>query len=189
VDEPSVRRPAGCGICDGVAADYGPLVTREALDRVRNYIDIGVKEGATLAVDGRGFRMQGYENSFYIGGSLFDNVTPNMRIYKEEIFGPVLSVVRSENYEDALSLASNHEYGNGVAIFIRDGDTARDFIARVNVGMVGVNVPIPVPITYHPKSVIWTDDMVLPDGSLNLYARFMVAEGGAAAAAGGHAGT
>ena len=130
-------------------ADYGPLVTREALDRVRNYIDVGVKEGATLAVDGRGFRMQGYENGFYIGGSLFDNVMPNMRIYKEEIFGPVLSVVRSENYEDALSLASNHEYGNGVAIFTRDGDAARDFTARVNVGMVGVNVPIPVPIAYH----------------------------------------
>ena len=131
------------------AADYGPLVTRQALDRVRNYIDIGVKEGATLAVDGRGFRMQGYESGFYIGGSLFDNVTPNMRIYKEEIFGPVLSVVRSENYENALSLASNHEYGNGVAIFTRDGDAARDFTARVNVGMVGVNVPIPVPIAYH----------------------------------------
>jgi malonate-semialdehyde dehydrogenase (acetylating)/methylmalonate-semialdehyde dehydrogenase len=130
-------------------ADYGPLVTREALVRVRNYIDIGVKEGATLAVDGRGFRMQGYENGFYIGGSLFDNVAPDMRIYKEEIFGPVLSVVRSENYEDALSLASNHEYGNGVAILTRDGDAARDFSARVNVGMVGVNVPIPVPIAYH----------------------------------------
>jgi len=130
-------------------ADYGPLVTREALDRVRNYIDVGVKEGATLAVDGRGFRMQGYENGFYIGGSLFDNVMPNMRIYKEEIFGPVLSVVRSDNYEDALSLASDHEYGNGVAIFTRDGDAARDFAARVNVGMVGVNVPIPVPIAYH----------------------------------------
>lgn len=137
------------GPATDTAADYGPLVTREALDRVRNYIDIGVKEGATLAVDGRGFRMQGYENGFYIGGSLFDNVTPDMRIYKEEIFGPVLSVVRSENYEKALALASEHEYGNGVAIFTRDGDTARDFTARVNVGMVGVNVPIPVPIAYH----------------------------------------
>jgi malonate-semialdehyde dehydrogenase (acetylating)/methylmalonate-semialdehyde dehydrogenase len=131
------------------SADYGPLVTREALDRVRKYIEIGVKEGAMLAVDGRAFRMQGYENGFYIGASLFDHVAPNMRIYKEEIFGPVLSVVRSRNYEEALSLASNHEYGNGVAIFTRDGDTARDFAARVNVGMVGVNVPIPVPIAYH----------------------------------------
>ncbi len=131
------------------AADYGPLVTREALQRVRDYIDIGVKEGATLAVDGRGFRLQGYEDGFYIGGSLFDNVTPQMRIYKEEIFGPVLSVVRAARYEEALALATDHEYGNGVAIFTRDGDTARDFAARVEVGMVGVNVPIPVPIAYH----------------------------------------
>lgn len=130
-------------------ADYGPLVTREALERVRGYIDIGVKEGATLAVDGRGFTMQGYENGFYIGGSLFDHVTPEMRIYKEEIFGPVLSVVRANAYEDALALANDHLYGNGVAIFTRDGDAARDFASRVNVGMVGVNVPIPVPIAYH----------------------------------------
>jgi malonate-semialdehyde dehydrogenase (acetylating) / methylmalonate-semialdehyde dehydrogenase len=131
------------------AADYGPLVTRQALDRVRDYIDIGVKEGATLAVDGRGFTLQGYEKGFYIGGSLFDHVKPDMRIYKEEIFGPVLAVVRADQYEEALSLASDHEYGNGVAIFTRDGDAARDFASRVNVGMVGVNVPIPVPIAYH----------------------------------------
>ncbi|MDR3440512.1 CoA-acylating methylmalonate-semialdehyde dehydrogenase [Telmatospirillum sp.] len=130
-------------------ADYGPLVTRQALDRVRDYIDIGVKEGATLAVDGRGFTLQGHENGFYIGGSLFDNVTPEMRIYQEEIFGPVLSVVRTEQYEEALALASDHQYGNGVAIFTRDGDAARDFASRVNVGMVGINVPIPVPIAYH----------------------------------------
>jgi malonate-semialdehyde dehydrogenase (acetylating)/methylmalonate-semialdehyde dehydrogenase len=131
------------------AADYGPLVTKQALQRVQDYIDIGVKEGASLAVDGRGFRLQGYEDGFYIGGSLFDNVTTDMRIYKEEIFGPVLSVVRAGRYEEALALASDHEYGNGVAIFTRDGDTARDFASRVNVGMVGVNVPIPVPIAYH----------------------------------------
>jgi malonate-semialdehyde dehydrogenase (acetylating)/methylmalonate-semialdehyde dehydrogenase len=130
-------------------ADYGPLVTREALQRVTDYIGTGVKEGATLAVDGRGFRLQGYENGFYIGGSLFDAVTPTMRIYKEEIFGPVLSVVRAGRYEDALALATDHEYGNGVAIFTRDGDTARDFASRVEVGMVGINVPIPVPIAYH----------------------------------------
>jgi len=130
-------------------ADYGPLVTQQALERVRDYIDVGVKEGARLAVDGRGFTMQGYEKGFYIGGSLFDEVTPDMRIYKEEIFGPVLSVVRAASYEQALSLASNHEYGNGVAIFTNDGDTARDFAARVNVAMVGINVPIPVPIAYH----------------------------------------
>ena len=130
-------------------ADYGPLVTREALNRVRGYIDLGVKEGATLAVDGRGFRMQGYEDGFYIGGSLFDHVTRDMTIYKEEIFGPVLSVVRAGAFEEALALASDHEYGNGVAIFTRDGDAARDFAQRVNVGMVGINVPIPVPIAYH----------------------------------------
>jgi malonate-semialdehyde dehydrogenase (acetylating) / methylmalonate-semialdehyde dehydrogenase len=129
-------------------ADFGPLVTRAALDRVKNYVEIGIQEGATLAVDGRGFKMQGYENGFYMGGCLFDNVTKDMRIYKEEIFGPVLSVVRAHDYDEALRLPSDHEYGNGVAIFTRDGDAARDFAAKVNVGMVGVNVPIPVPAAY-----------------------------------------
>jgi malonate-semialdehyde dehydrogenase (acetylating)/methylmalonate-semialdehyde dehydrogenase len=131
------------------SADYGPLVTKAALQRVENYVEIGVQEGATLAVDGRGFKLQGYENGFYMGGCLFDNVTPDMRIYKEEIFGPVLSVVRAKDYAEALRLPSEHEYGNGVAIFTRDGDAARDFAAKVNVGMVGINVPIPVPIAYY----------------------------------------
>jgi malonate-semialdehyde dehydrogenase (acetylating)/methylmalonate-semialdehyde dehydrogenase len=131
------------------SADFGPLVTREALNRVRNYVEIGIKEGAKLAVDGRGFKMQGYENGFYMGGCLFDNVTKDMRIYKEEIFGPVLSVVRAKSYEEALKLPSEHDYGNGVAIFTRDGDTARDFTNRVNVGMVGVNFAIPVPLSYY----------------------------------------
>jgi malonate-semialdehyde dehydrogenase (acetylating)/methylmalonate-semialdehyde dehydrogenase len=130
------------------AADFGPLVTRQHLDKVRGYVDLGVKEGAKLLVDGRDFRMQGYEKGFYMGGCLFDHVTADMRIYKEEIFGPVLSVVRSDTYEDAIRLANDHEMGNGVAIFTRDGDAARDFAARVQVGMVGVNVPIPVPIAY-----------------------------------------
>jgi malonate-semialdehyde dehydrogenase (acetylating)/methylmalonate-semialdehyde dehydrogenase len=130
-------------------ADFGPLVTRAALERVKNYVEIGIQEGATLAVDGRGFKMQGYENGFYMGGCLFDNVTKDMRIYKEEIFGPVLSVVRAHDYDEALRLPSDHEYGNGVAIFTRDGDAARDFAAKVNVGMVGVNVPIPVPAAYY----------------------------------------
>ncbi len=130
-------------------ADYGPLVTKALLDKVRGYVDLGVKEGATLAVDGRGFKLQGYENGYFMGGCLFDDVTPSMRIYKEEIFGPVLSVVRAKDYEEALRLPSEHEYGNGVAIFTRDGDTARDFTSRVDVGMVGVNVPIPVPLAYH----------------------------------------
>ncbi|PZO77764.1 MAG: methylmalonate-semialdehyde dehydrogenase (CoA acylating) [Mesorhizobium amorphae] len=131
------------------SADFGPLVTREALDRVKGYVDTGVKEGAKLVVDGRGFQMQGYENGYYMGGCLFDNVTADMRIYKEEIFGPVLSVVRAKTYEDALKLPNEHEYGNGVAIFTRDGDAARDFASRVQVGMVGINVPIPVPIAYY----------------------------------------
>ena len=130
-------------------ADYGPLVTKMALDRVKGYIDIGVKEGATLKVDGRGFRMQGYENGYFLGGSLFDNVTKDMRIYKEEIFGPVLGVVRAKTYDEALGLCNDHEYGNGVAIYTSDGDAARDFAAKVQVGMVGVNVPIPVPLAYH----------------------------------------
>lgn len=132
-----------------VSADYGPLVTKQALDRVRSYVDLGVEEGAKLVVDGRNFKMQGYENGFYLGGCLFDHVTRDMRIYKEEIFGPVLSVVRAKTYEEALSLPNDHEYGNGVAIFTRDGDAARDFASRVQVGMVGVNVPIPVPIAYY----------------------------------------
>jgi malonate-semialdehyde dehydrogenase (acetylating)/methylmalonate-semialdehyde dehydrogenase len=137
------------GPSTGGGADYGPLVTRQALERVRGYVDLGIREGAKLAVDGRGFRMQGYENGFYLGGCLFDEVTPGMSIYKEEIFGPVLSVVRAPTYEDALKLCNDNEYGNGVAIFTRDGDAARDFTARVKAGMVGVNVPIPVPLAYY----------------------------------------
>ena len=131
------------------SADFGPLVTKQALERVKSYVDAGVKEGAKLVVDGRGFTMQGYESGYYMGGCLFDEVTPDMRIYKEEIFGPVLSVVRAATYEDALRLPNEHEMGNGVAIFTRDGDAARDFAARVQAGMIGINVPIPVPIAYY----------------------------------------
>jgi malonate-semialdehyde dehydrogenase (acetylating)/methylmalonate-semialdehyde dehydrogenase len=130
-------------------ADFGPLVTKAHLEKVRDYVDLGIKEGAKLAVDGRKFKMQGYENGFYMGGCLFDNVTADMRIYKEEIFGPVLSVVRAKDYAEALRLPNEHEYGNGVAIFTRDGDAARDFAAKVNVGMIGINVPIPVPLAYY----------------------------------------
>jgi malonate-semialdehyde dehydrogenase (acetylating)/methylmalonate-semialdehyde dehydrogenase len=130
-------------------ADYGPMVTRAQLEKVRGYVETGIKEGAKLAVDGRGFKMQGYENGFFMGGCLFDEVKPDMTIYKEEIFGPVLSVVRAKDYEEALRLPSEHEYGNGVAIFTRDGDAARDFVSKVNVGMVGVNFAIPVPLSYY----------------------------------------
>jgi len=137
------------GLSSDPAADFGPLVTREAMERTRSYVGLGVSEGAELLVDGRDFRLQGYENGFFLGGSLFDRVAPAMRIYKEEIFGPVLSVVRANDYEEAVRLPSEHEFGNGVAIYTRDGDTARDFTSRVKVGMVGVNVPIPVPIAYH----------------------------------------
>ncbi|MFB6525183.1 CoA-acylating methylmalonate-semialdehyde dehydrogenase [Streptomyces sp. NPDC056399] len=137
------------GTSDDPDADFGPLVSRDALDRVNRYIAIGVDEGAELVVDGRGFTLPGHENGFFAGASLFDRVTPSMRIHQEEIFGPVLCVARAADYEEALRLPSEHPYGNGVAIFTRDGDTARDFTRRVGAGMVGVNVPIPVPVAYH----------------------------------------
>ena len=132
-----------------VNADYGPVVTKAAMEKIKAYVDIGVQEGAKLLVDGRDFKMQGYENGFYMGGCLFDNVTKDMRIYKEEIFGPVLSVLRADTYEEALKLTNDHEYGNGTAIFTRDGDAARDFASKVQVGMVGINLPIPVPLAYY----------------------------------------
>ncbi len=131
--------------------DMGPLVTRDHLNKVRGYVDIGVEEGATLVVDGRPFKMDraGFENGFFIGGSLFDNVTTGMRIYQEEIFGPVLCVVRVNSYQEAVDMINAHEYGNGVAIFTRDGDTAHTFAGDIQVGMVGINVPIPVPMAFH----------------------------------------
>ncbi|BBK33028.1 malonate-semialdehyde dehydrogenase (acetylating)/methylmalonate-semialdehyde dehydrogenase [Stella humosa] len=130
-------------------SEMGPLVTRQHMDKVSGYVDDGVKAGAKLVVDGRGLKLQGYENGFFLGGCLFDQVTPDMRIYKEEIFGPVLSVVRVPTYADALKLVNDHEYGNGTAIFTRDGDAARAFTAQCKIGMVGVNVPIPVPMAFH----------------------------------------
>ncbi|MEV1011862.1 CoA-acylating methylmalonate-semialdehyde dehydrogenase [Streptomyces sp. NPDC049881] len=137
------------GRSDDPEADFGPLGGRDAVDRVRSYVDLGVEEGAELVVDGRDFVLAGHEDGFFAGASLFDWVTPAMRVYREEIFGPVLCVVRAADYEEALRLPSEHVYGNGVAIFTRDGDTARDFARRVDTGMVGVNVPIPVPVAYH----------------------------------------
>src|SRR5690606_18597885 len=130
-------------------SEMGPLVTREHLAKVKGYVDLGVQEGARLVVDGRNLKLQGYENGYFMGGCLFDDVRPSMRIYREEIFGPVLSVVRTESFEEAARLPTEHEFGNGVAIFTRDGDAARDFAARVQVGMVGINVPIPVPLAFH----------------------------------------
>ena len=129
-------------------ADMGPLVTKQHLDKVRGYVDLGVEEGAKLCVDGRGLKLQGYENGFFIGGCLFDHVKPSMKTYQDEIFGPVLQIVRAKDFEEAVRLPSEHDYGNGVAIFTRNGHAAREFTARVNVGMVGVNVPIPVPVSY-----------------------------------------
>jgi malonate-semialdehyde dehydrogenase (acetylating)/methylmalonate-semialdehyde dehydrogenase len=132
----------------GDDVDYGPVVTAAAKQRIEGLIETGVKQGAKLVVDGRGFSLQGYENGFFVGPSLFDNVTPDMDIYKQEIFGPVLSQVRTDSYDEALKLVMDNEYGNGTAIFTADGDTARDYANRVNVGMVGVNFPIPVPLSY-----------------------------------------
>ena len=130
-------------------SEMGPLVTKEHLEKVRGYVDLGVKEGAKLLVDGRNLKLQGYENGFYIGGCLFDHVTKEMRIYKEEIFGPVLSVIRVKTFEDAAKLINDHEYGNGVSIYTRDGDAGRTFSSKIQVGMVGINVPIPVPMAFH----------------------------------------
>ena len=131
------------------SSEMGPLVTPQHLQKVTGYVDLGVEEGAELVVDGRQIEVPGHEEGCFLGGCLFDRVTPRMRLYQEEIFGPVLSVVRAEDYEQALKMVNDHEYGNGVAIFTRDGDAAHDFSTRVRVGMVGVNVPIPVPVAYH----------------------------------------
>ncbi|MBP8222851.1 MAG: aldehyde dehydrogenase family protein, partial [Aeromonas sp.] len=146
--------------------EMGPLISREHLAKVRGYVDQGVAEGALLRVDGR---VVSHGEGYFIGGSLFDEVTPEMRIYREEIFGPVLAIVRAPDYETALGLINQHEYGNGTAIFTCDGDTARDFTARVQVGMVGVNVPIPVPMAFHSfggwkRSIFGPLNMHGPDG-------------------------
>ncbi|MDQ0394500.1 CoA-acylating methylmalonate-semialdehyde dehydrogenase [Labrys monachus] len=130
-------------------AEMGPLVTRQHKEKVLGYIDAGVKEGADLVVDGRGLSLQGYENGYFVGPTLFDRVTEDMSIYKEEIFGPVLSVVRARDYGHATKMINEHEYGNGTAIFTRDGDAARAFADSIEVGMVGINVPLPVPVAYH----------------------------------------
>tara|TARA_B100000586_G_scaffold165752_1_gene120838 strand:- start:123 stop:785 length:663 start_codon:yes stop_codon:yes gene_type:complete len=137
------------GVSTDKDAHYGPVVNAAHKKRVEDWIQKGVDEGAELVVDGRGFTLQGHEDGFFIGPSLFDHVRPDMESYKEEIFGPVLQIVRAKDFEEALTLPSKHQYGNGVAIFTRNGHAAREFAQRVNVGMVGINVPIPVPVAYH----------------------------------------
>jgi malonate-semialdehyde dehydrogenase (acetylating)/methylmalonate-semialdehyde dehydrogenase len=130
-------------------AQYGPVVSAAHKAKVESYIGQGAEDGAELVRDGRGFTLQGYEEGFFIGPTLFDKVTPKMKTYEEEIFGPVLQIMRAETFEEAVALPSNHQYGNGVAIFTRNGRAAREFASAVNVGMVGINVPIPVPVAYH----------------------------------------
>ena len=137
------------GAYDQAGVEMGPVITPDARDRIKNYIDRGVEEGADLVVDGRNISIPGYESGCFVGATVFDRVKPEMAIYRDEIFGPVLSVVRAESYDAALQLVNDHEYGNGTAIFTRDGDAARDFGHRAQIGMVGVNVPIPVPLAFH----------------------------------------
>jgi malonate-semialdehyde dehydrogenase (acetylating)/methylmalonate-semialdehyde dehydrogenase len=132
-----------------LAAEMGPIVTQQAKERIENYIGIGEQEGARLVVDGRGHKVPGLEGGFFTGGTLFDHVTPQMRIYKEEIFGPVLSCVRVKDFAEAVQLVNDHEFGNGVACYTSDGNVAREFARRVQIGMVGINVPIPVPMAWH----------------------------------------
>ncbi len=156
-------------------AEMGPVVTKMHRDKILGYIDSGVEQGAELVVDGRGFKLQGYENGYYVGGTLFDNVTPDMTIYKEEIFGPVLSVVRADDYASAVKLINDHEYANGTAIFTRDGDAAREFADKIEVGMVGINVPIPVPVAYHSfggwKRSLFGDHAIYGPEGVHFYTR------------------
>ena len=156
-------------------SEMGPVVTADAKRRISGLIDLGVKEGAELVVDGRGFKLQGYENGYFLGGSLFDRVTKDMTIYKEEIFGPVLSIVRTETYDEAAHLINSHEYGNGTAIFTRDGDAARAFADKIQVGMVGINVPLPVPVAYHSfggwKRSLFGDHAIYGPEGVRFYTR------------------
>jgi len=160
--------------CDN-SNDMGPLVTGEARDRVKGYIDLGVEEGADLVVDGRGLVVDGCEEGFFLGGTLFDRVTPEMKIYNDEIFGPVLCVVRAQNMQQAMDLIDNHEYGNGTCIFTRDGEAARYFSDNIKVGMVGVNVPLPVPVAYHSfggwKRSLFGDLFAYGPDSVRFYTR------------------
>ena len=157
-------------------AEMGPLVTREHLNKVSGYVDLGVQEGAQLVVDGRGLKLQGYENGFFLGGSLFDNVTPDMRIYQEEIFGPVLSVVRAPDVAAATRMINAHEFGNGVSLYTGDGGVARDFTSQIQIGMVGINIPIPVPMAFHSfggwKHSLFGDHHIYGPEGVRFYTRY-----------------
>jgi malonate-semialdehyde dehydrogenase (acetylating)/methylmalonate-semialdehyde dehydrogenase len=157
------------------SSEMGPVITAEAKRRIEGLIGKGVSEGAELVVDGRGLKLQGYENGFFLGGTLFDRVTKDMTIYKEEIFGPVLSVVRTEQFDEATQLINGHEYGNGTAIFTRDGDVARAFADQIEVGMVGINVPIPVPVAYHSfggwRRSLFGDHLIYGPEGVRFYTR------------------
>jgi malonate-semialdehyde dehydrogenase (acetylating)/methylmalonate-semialdehyde dehydrogenase len=174
-----VKRLATLKIGPGTdaAAEMGPLVNRAHLERVRGYIDRGVAEGAELVVDGRGYRMAqpGFEGGFYVGASLFDRVQPQMAIYREEIFGPVLCIARVDDYAAAVDLINRHEFGNGTSIFTADGGAARDFAQRIQVGMVGINVPIPVPMAFHSfggwKASLFGDHHVHGPEGVRFYTR------------------
>ena len=137
------------GVSTDPAAEYGPLISAAHKAKVEGYIQMGVDEGAELVLDGRGFSLQGHEDGFFTGPTLFDHVTPSMKTYQDEIFGPVLQIVRAETLDEAIALPSQHAYGNGVSIFTRSGRAAREFASRVQVGMVGINVPVPVPLAYY----------------------------------------
>jgi len=161
---------------DAAGAEMGPLVTGAHLEKVRGYVDLGVAEGATLVVDGRGLKVPGHEKGFYIGPCLFDGVKPGMKIYQEEIFGPVLSVVRVNSFDEAVALIDAHPFANGVALFTRDGDTAREFSSRIRVGMVGINVPIPVPMAFHSfggwKDSLFGDHHIHGPEGVRFYTRY-----------------
>ena len=156
-------------------ADMGPLVTPQHFEKVKSYVDLGVTEGAKLVIDGRDYSHKGREKGFFLAPCLFDYVTRDMRIYKEEIFGPVLAIVRAANFEEALKLVNDHEFGNGTAIFTRDGETAREFTSQVQVGMVGVNVAIPVPIAFHSfggwKRSLFGDHHIYGEEGIRFYTR------------------
>ncbi len=158
-----------------VSSDMGPVISKDHKEKIEDYISIGVKEGATLIEDGRNYSIQGYENGFFVGPTLFDNVTKEMKIYKEEIFGPVVSVVRAKNYDEALKLVNDHAYGNGTSIYTSDGEISRHFTTHSNIGMVGVNVPIPVPMAFHSfggwKQSLFGDHSVHGMEGIHFYTR------------------